>query len=166
MTNRYSEHDHEHDPAARPASLLILGASGDLAARLLMPGLGGLLAHEPHRRVQLVGAGVETYTDDEWKDRVRTSLASVDASGPAIDDLLELSTIEGSGLPSREPVPVHHVVAEAVDRIRPAAELGKVEIEVHQPPGPLVVVGDRRQLVPVVVERRVDVDRDSHRPLG
>jgi len=87
-----SEHDHEHDPAARPASLLILGASGDLAARLLMPGLGGLLAHEPHRRVQLVGAGVETYTADEWKDRVRTSLASVDASGPAIDDLLERTT--------------------------------------------------------------------------
>ena len=72
-----------------PATLLILGASGDLASRLLMPGLGGLLAHEPQRRVQLIGAGVEEYTAEEWTQRVRDSFASVDASGPAVDALLE-----------------------------------------------------------------------------
>ena len=75
--------------APRPATLLILGASGDLAARLLMPGLGGLLAHEPGRRVELIGAGVEEYTDAEWTQRVRDSFASVGASGPAVDALLE-----------------------------------------------------------------------------
>jgi len=85
MTIADRDHDHE---STGGASLLILGASGDLAARLLMPGLGGLLTHEPHRRVQLIGAGTETYTDEEWTERVRTSLASVDASGDAVDDLL------------------------------------------------------------------------------
>jgi len=93
MTNaRPLPSSHDRDQADRPATLLILGASGDLAARLLMPGLGGLLSHQPQRRVQLVGAGVEEYTAEQWKDRVRTSLESVDASGPAIDDLLERTT--------------------------------------------------------------------------
>ena len=78
--------------APEPATLLILGASGDLAARLLMPGLGGLLALEPTRRVQLIGAGVEEYTDAEWKTRVKTSFDSVHASGPAVDALLESTT--------------------------------------------------------------------------
>lgn len=66
----------------KSSSLLILGASGDLAARLLMPGLAGLLTHEPDRRVQLVGAGVEDLSDAEWKARVKESFASVKAKGP------------------------------------------------------------------------------------
>ena len=42
--------------------------------------------------------------------------------GRTIDDLLELSRIEAGEAPAREPVPVADVVADAVDRIRPAAE--------------------------------------------
>ncbi|GAA4677910.1 glucose-6-phosphate dehydrogenase [Frondihabitans cladoniiphilus] len=75
--------------SSQNSSLVILGASGDLASRLLMPGLGGLLTHEPSRRVQLIGAGVETYTDAEWKARVKASFDSENASGPAVDALLE-----------------------------------------------------------------------------
>ena len=78
----------EGGPSSEPVTLLILGASGDLAARLLMPGLGGLLAHEPVRRVQLIGAGVEEYSDEQWHQRVRDSFASVEAAGPAVDALL------------------------------------------------------------------------------
>ncbi len=37
-------------------TLLILGASGDLTSRLLLPGLGTLLRVEPERRVRVVGA--------------------------------------------------------------------------------------------------------------
>jgi glucose-6-phosphate 1-dehydrogenase len=68
----------------KSSSLLILGASGDLAARLLMPGLAGLLAHEPERRVQLIGSGVEDLSDAEWKARVKESFASVKAKGPGV----------------------------------------------------------------------------------
>ncbi|RKR73001.1 glucose-6-phosphate dehydrogenase [Frondihabitans australicus] len=73
---------------SKTSSLLILGASGDLAARLLMPGLAGLLAHEPDRRVQLIGAGVEDLTDAQWKARVKESFASVKAKGPAVQATL------------------------------------------------------------------------------
>ncbi|MBA8814625.1 glucose-6-phosphate dehydrogenase [Frigoribacterium faeni] len=79
MTNAHTE----------SATLLILGASGDLAARLLMPGLGGLLHHEPERRVQLVGAGTEEFDDEAWRAHVAESFAAVDAVGPAVDALLE-----------------------------------------------------------------------------
>jgi len=78
----------EGGPTSEPVTLLILGASGDLASRLLMPGLGGLLAHEPTRRVQLIGAGVEEYADDAWHRRVTDSFATVEAHGPAVDALL------------------------------------------------------------------------------
>ncbi len=64
-----------------------------------------------------------------------------------IDELLELSRIEASELPTREPVPVHLIVAEAVDRTRPAAELRRVAIKVREPSTRLTVIGDRRQLV-------------------
>jgi glucose-6-phosphate 1-dehydrogenase len=40
-------------------TLLILGASGDLSARLLLPGLGGLLTAHPDKKLRLVGSGIE-----------------------------------------------------------------------------------------------------------
>ncbi|CAN5574398.1 hypothetical protein BH10ACT1_BH10ACT1_33060 [soil metagenome] len=67
-----------------------------------------------------------------------------------IDDLLQLSQIESNDLPDRELVPVHLVVAEAVDRTRPGAELQGVRLEVIDPPRRLTVMGDRRQLVSAV----------------
>ena len=68
-----------------------------------------------------------------------------------IDDLLELSRIEASQGPAHLPVPVREVLAEAADRIRPAAELRGVPILVEEPSARLSVVGDRRQLVSAVV---------------
>ena len=60
------------------ATLLILGASGDLASRLLMPGLARLLVsgrneHPSHGHgssLQLVGAGSEDWDQDRWRDVV------------------------------------------------------------------------------------------------
>jgi two-component system sensor histidine kinase SenX3 len=67
--------------------------------------------------------------------------------GRTIDDLLELSRIEAEEAPMREPVPVHLVVAEAVERIRPGAEQHGIEIRVAEPRKSLTFTGDRRQLV-------------------
>ena len=67
--------------------------------------------------------------------------------GRTIDDLLELSRIEADEEARREDVPMHLVVAEAVDRVAPAAEQQRIDITVEEPPHRLVVVGDRRQLV-------------------
>jgi two-component system sensor histidine kinase SenX3 len=64
-----------------------------------------------------------------------------------IDDLLALTQIEADEVGMRDEVPVHLFIAEAVDRVRPAAEQQGISIEVSEPPPRLVVVGDRRQLV-------------------
>ncbi len=64
-----------------------------------------------------------------------------------IDDLLDLSRIEAGGTPVREPVPVHLAMAEAMDRIRPAAERRGIALRTEEPSRRLNVLGDRRQLV-------------------
>lgn len=69
-----------------PATLLVLGASGDLASRLLLPALGQLLTVEPHRHLRLVGSGTEETGEAAWLQRVRTAFGP--AHGTAVDALL------------------------------------------------------------------------------
>jgi two-component system sensor histidine kinase SenX3 len=67
-----------------------------------------------------------------------------------IEDLLDLSRLESEGAPAREPVPVGLFVAEAMERIRTAAEQRSVTIDFAEPEVNLLVTGDRRQLVSAV----------------
>ncbi len=67
-----------------------------------------------------------------------------------IEDLLDLSRIESEGSPVRELVPAALFVAEALERIRTAAEQHQVTILFKEPESNLVVTGDRRQLVSAV----------------
>ena len=67
-----------------------------------------------------------------------------------IDDLLDLSRIESEEDPVREPVAVHAVLTLAAERIRPVAEHRGIVIELVEPPEPITVIGDRRQLVSAV----------------
>lgn len=67
-----------------------------------------------------------------------------------IDDLLELSRIEAGAENVRQPVPVHLVLEEAADRIRPAAELSEIAIRVREVSNRVSAWGDRRQLVSAV----------------
>jgi two-component system sensor histidine kinase SenX3 len=64
-----------------------------------------------------------------------------------IDDLLDLSRIEAEEAPPREPVLVNLIMAEAVERMRAAADQRDVKIELEEPAPPVTVLGDRRQLV-------------------
>ncbi|MBC3762110.1 glucose-6-phosphate dehydrogenase [Quadrisphaera sp. RL12-1S] len=74
------------------ATLLVLGASGDLASRLLLPGLARLLvsdrdedpAHGHGSSLQLVGAGSEDWDDDRWREVVTGAFA--DAQQHVDDD--------------------------------------------------------------------------------
>lgn len=70
------------------STLLILGASGDLSSRLLLPALGQLLQREPERRVALVGAGREDWSEQKWRDTVTGSFATVTAAGDGVSELL------------------------------------------------------------------------------
>src|SRR5699024_2572329 len=51
-------------------TLVILGGTGDLAGRLLLPGLGRLLASGRAEHLRLVGAGVEPWDNDRWRERL------------------------------------------------------------------------------------------------
>lgn len=63
-------------------TLCILGASGDLTSRLLLPALAQLLDEDPHRRVRLIGAGMEDWDDDRWRGVVQ---AAFDQAGAESD---------------------------------------------------------------------------------
>ena len=64
---------------AADTTLIILGASGDLTSRLLLPALGQLLAREPGRSVRLHGAGMDDWTDEHWRDVVHKAFQTMDA---------------------------------------------------------------------------------------
>ena len=66
-------------------TLLILGASGDLSARLLLPGLGGLLASGGGEGISLVGSDVKDWDDKRWRERVAESFAAGGAGGDRVD---------------------------------------------------------------------------------
>jgi glucose-6-phosphate 1-dehydrogenase len=60
-------------------TLIILGATGDLAGRLLLPGLASLVARDSAAGLTLVGVGTKDWTDEQWQDRLRESFADVAA---------------------------------------------------------------------------------------
>ncbi|AZG47603.1 glucose-6-phosphate dehydrogenase [Gordonia insulae] len=62
-------------------TLFILGATGDLTSRLLLPALEQLLALDPDRDVRLVGVGRRAVSDDDWRARVRDSFDADPAPG-------------------------------------------------------------------------------------
>ena len=62
-------------------TLVILGASGDLTSRLLLPGIAAYLALNPDREVQVIGSSHQDFP--EWEATVEEAFA--EASGPAIE---------------------------------------------------------------------------------
>lgn len=66
-------------------TLLILGASGDLSVRLLLPGLGALLARDGGERVSLVGSAVHDWDGERWRDRVAEAFAAAGVNGGRAD---------------------------------------------------------------------------------
>jgi len=56
-------------------TLFILGATGDLTSRLLLPSLAALLGKTPDKRVVLRGAGTEPWGESEWRQTVEKGFA-------------------------------------------------------------------------------------------
>jgi glucose-6-phosphate 1-dehydrogenase len=66
-------------------TLVILGATGDLTSRLLLPALAQLLDAEPDTKVPLVGAGMDAETDAAWRSRVKAAFGEgVGAAASAV----------------------------------------------------------------------------------
>src|SRR5215212_12274101 len=78
-------------PDSPQRTLLILGASGDLTARLLLPGLGGLLAIDEVNDLSLVGSATDDWDDDRWRAQVADSFAAASASGIEVDAVAQRS---------------------------------------------------------------------------
>ncbi|WP_199245684.1 glucose-6-phosphate dehydrogenase [Leifsonia sp. AG29] len=70
-------------------TLVILGASGDLTSRLLLPAIGQLLTDQPHRTLSLLGSSSEELDDARWRDVVRKAFESVEAKGDAVERILK-----------------------------------------------------------------------------
>jgi glucose-6-phosphate 1-dehydrogenase len=83
--------------------LIVFGASGDLAARLLLPGLGTYLMTDPAESVNLVGTGRSARSPDLWRSTVRTAFASVGATGKGAE-----ATVRSAAYRQGDPTdPVH-----------------------------------------------------------
>ena len=74
---------------ADTVNLVILGASGDLTHRLLLPGLGTLLKAQPKRKVHLVGASAEELTQELWQQRVTESVREGGCSADVVTRLVD-----------------------------------------------------------------------------
>ena len=64
-------------------TLLILGASGDLTGRLLLPGLARLVSRGRADGLTLVGAGSDDWTPDQWLERIEESFADANSQAEA-----------------------------------------------------------------------------------
>lgn len=94
-------------------------------------------------------AGTIVAEDDPGLTRRLAARLEQDALrvGRLVDDLTELSRLDAEALPAREPVPVHLLVAQAVEEARPAVGHPSITIDAGGAPPGLTVAGDRRQLV-------------------
>ncbi|MFP5347357.1 MAG: glucose-6-phosphate dehydrogenase [Actinomycetes bacterium] len=68
-------------------TLLILGASGDLTHRLLLPGLGSLLTCGHGEGLKLVGSGMDDWDDETWRATITSSFEKAKASGDAVESV-------------------------------------------------------------------------------
>ncbi|RFA13720.1 glucose-6-phosphate dehydrogenase [Subtercola boreus] len=76
-------------------TLLILGASGDLTERLLLPGLGSLVGggvdadRELISGLRIIGSGRSERSRDEWQKTVKTAFDGVEAKGATANALVK-----------------------------------------------------------------------------
>jgi two-component system sensor histidine kinase SenX3 len=112
------------------------------------------ISHELKTPVGALALLAETMLDEDDPDVTRRLAERLAAEafrvGNTIDDLLELSRLEVATGLAADTVSVAQFVADAVERVRGAAEQRGIEIEVEEAPVRLTVVGDRRQLVSAV----------------
>ncbi len=136
-----------------PQRLVVLGASGDLTKRLLLPGLGMLLANDGDRHVEVWGVGREALEPTEWGARVGNALvrggcdddralAVVAASRYVQIDITEREGVESllAQLPDRDRTVLYFAVPPTITRIAcehlaQCGDLGGLRLALEKPFG-------------------------------
>ncbi len=112
------------------------------------------VSHELKTPIGALGLLAETLTaesDPEVAQRLASRIhTEAFRVSRVIDDLLDLSRLESEEAPPREPLYVNLIMAEAVERVRAAADQRRITIELDEPSPPVYMVGDRRQLVSAI----------------
>jgi two-component system sensor histidine kinase SenX3 len=113
------------------------------------------VSHELKTPIGALGLLAETMaaSDDvgvmqRLADRV---VREADRLSRIVDDLLDLSTIEAQEAPTREPLPIRLLIADAVDVVQAAADAAQVPVRVTPEPPDVEMVCDARQLRSAVV---------------
>jgi len=91
--------------------------------------------------------GVDGADPDVMRHLAGRVVGEADRLGRIVDDLLDLSLIEAEEGSERNSTSVAGVVGEAVERVRPAAEVNGVAIHVEEIGAEAVIVCDRRRVV-------------------
>jgi two-component system sensor histidine kinase SenX3 len=109
------------------------------------------ISHElrtPVGALALLAETLEGETDPADVARLSSRLASeAHRLGHVIEDLLELTRIEGGALRNQEHLLAARVVSECLERARSAADAKHIEIVVQDSPERVTFVGDRRQVL-------------------
>jgi two-component system sensor histidine kinase SenX3 len=109
------------------------------------------ISHELKTPVGALGVVAETLADEDDPEVVRRLASRMHDEamrlGRIVDDLLDLSRIEDEGEPRRDPLAVHLVVAQAIERMRSAADRRGITLQVSEADRQIGVSGDGRQLV-------------------
>ncbi len=127
-------------------TLIILGAAGDLTQRLLLPGLGGVLAqgeeNPSDEHLELVGVGQQAVPVEEWRETVRAALGT----GPLRDRVVAGTRFEAADatdpdalqalLAAAQHPPILYFALPPAVTERAVAALGTLEL----PPGTRVAL--------------------------
>lgn len=113
------------------------------------------LSHElrtPFGAVSLLGEMLVDEPDVAVRKQLTDRLLiEVDRMSGTIDDLLELSRIESTTQSCDESVHMQTVVDEALERTRVAAEMAEIDVGSIGPDEPIIISGNRDQLVTALV---------------
>ncbi|MCB1258959.1 MAG: PAS domain-containing protein, partial [Acidimicrobiales bacterium] len=111
------------------------------------------VSHElktPVGALSLLSEAIEDEDDPDVVARLQARFVDeIDRLARTIEDLLELSRIEGEAVLELEPVDVAAVVADAVARVEQAAEQRNSHVQVRVPLG-MQIEADRRQLASAI----------------
>ncbi len=133
-TSSLTDLDGQHQPQIR--SLVILGATGDLSARLLLPGLASLVVRDEAPDLRLVGAGTSDWSEQQWRERVAESFEATAAQRDATE-LAALERMLGSTTYRKVDVTAPGALAELVGSVEsPVAVYFALPPEVRRPNSP------------------------------